>query len=224
MRGAGITCERLNAPHLRRSRPGACAQGLIPPFPSKTFPSHYTIVTGLYPGASRHRLQQHVGRRDWRAIHDVGAIAKDPRWWGGEPLWVTAIKQGRRASSMFWPGSDVEIGGVRPSDWQPFDDNFPNGDRVKQVLDWLALPEAERPSFITLYFSDVDTAGHTYGPARGDAGGRRRARRVHRRLVAGLEKLGVLTADQLIVASDHGISPQAIDRKVFIDDYVDLEP
>jgi len=65
---------------------------------------------------------------------------------------------------MFWPGSEVEIGGVRPAHWKPFDDNFPNRQRVQQVLDWLALPERERPSFITLYFSDVDTAGHTFGP------------------------------------------------------------
>ena len=101
--------------------------------------------------------------------------AKDPRWWGGEPLWVTAIRQGRRASSMFWPGSEVAIGGVRPTEWKPFDDNFPNTDRVAQVLTWLSLPEAERPSFITLYFSDVDTAGpHVRAGRVGDDRRRRR--------------------------------------------------
>ena len=126
---------------------------------------------------------------------------------------------------MFWPGSDVAIGGVRPTDWLPYDHNNPNGDRVAQVLAWLARPEAERPSFMTLYFSDVDTAGHTYGPGTRRSAGRRRGTRcAHRRLVAGLEELGVLRQTTLIVASDHGMSQQAVDRKIFIDDYLDLCP
>ena len=65
---------------------------------------------------------------------------------------------------MFWPTADAEIDGVRPSYWQKYDGGFPNGKRVEKVLEWLKLPEAERPHFITLYFSDVDSAGHSFGP------------------------------------------------------------
>jgi predicted AlkP superfamily pyrophosphatase or phosphodiesterase len=38
------------APNLRAlMQRGVRAQNLIPSFPTKTFPNHYTIVTGLYP-------------------------------------------------------------------------------------------------------------------------------------------------------------------------------
>jgi predicted AlkP superfamily pyrophosphatase or phosphodiesterase len=157
--------DRADVPNLKAlAKRGIRSQGLVPSFPSKTFPNHYTLVTGLYPDhhgiISNNIWDPIIGERFTMSAE----TAKDPRWWGGEPLWVTAIRQGQRASSMFWPGSEAAITGVRPTDWKPFDDNFPNKDRVAQVLKWLSLPEAERPSFITLYFSDVDDAGHTYGP------------------------------------------------------------
>jgi predicted AlkP superfamily pyrophosphatase or phosphodiesterase len=148
--------------------------------------------------------------------------AKDTRWWGGEPLWVTAIRQGRRASSMFWPGSDVEIAGVRPTDWRAYDHGFPNADRVKQVLAWLARPEAQRPAFITLYFSDVDSAGHVFGPDAPET--LRAAERLDALigdLVAGIDAQGLADRTTLVVVSDHGMSPQAADRRIFLDDYVD---
>ena len=92
------------------------------------------------------------------------AVLADPRWWGGEPIWNTAEMQGRKAGAMFWPGSETVIGGRQATYWTPFNDDMPNGDRVKRVLGWLTLPESERPSFVTLYFSDVDNAGHSFGP------------------------------------------------------------
>ena len=159
--------QRLKAPHLKAlAARGVLSQGLIPAFPSKTYPNHFTIVTGLYPEhhgiVANNMVDAAISPEPFSM---TARISKDPRWWGGEPLWVTAISQGLRASSMFWPGSDVPIGGIRPTDWVPYDHNKPNGDRVAQVLAWLARPEADRPSFVTLYFSDVDTAGHTYWPA-----------------------------------------------------------
>ena len=200
------------------------SQGLIPSFPSKTFPNHFTIVTGLYPEhhgiVANNMVDAAIGSEPFSM---TAGISKDPRWWGGEPMWVTAVSQGLRASSMFWPGSEVPIGGVRPTDWMPYDGTKPNRDRVAQVLAWLARPEAERPSFVTLYFSDVDAAGHTYGPgARETLAAAEGLDAYIGRLVAGLEKLGVLEQTTLIVVSDHGMSQQAVDRKVFIDDYLDL--
>ena len=88
--------------------------------------------------------------------------ARDPRWWGGEPVWVTAMRQGQLSASMFWPGSEVR--GRQPSYWRSFDDAVPDGERVSQVLEWLALPSDRRPSFVTVYFSAVDDAGHDHGP------------------------------------------------------------
>jgi predicted AlkP superfamily pyrophosphatase or phosphodiesterase len=201
---------------------GVRSEGLIPPFPSKTYPSHYTIVTGLYPAhhgiISNNMWDDTIGER----FTMQAPTSKDPRWWGGEPIWATAVKQGRRAASMFWPGADVEIGGVRPTEWKPYDDYFPNDDRVKQVLVWLALPEERRPSFVTLYFSDVDTAAHAYGPdAPETLAAATKLDGLLGAVVRGIEAQGLADRTTVIVVSDHGLSQQALDRKIFLDDYVD---
>jgi len=216
--------DRASTPamHALAAR-GVRAEGLIPPFPSKTYPSHYTIVTGLYPAhhgiISNNMWDESIGERFTMSA----ATSRDPRWWSGEPLWVTAIRQGRRAMSMFWPGSEVEIDGVRPTEWRPFDDSFPNESRVQQVLDWLALPEGQRPQFITLYFSDVDTAAHTYGPLAPETlDAVSKIDGLIGRLVAGVAAAGLDDRTNLMVVSDHGLSQQALDRKIFIDDYVDM--
>ena len=127
--------DRAEVPHLRAlAARGVRADGLIPSFPSKTFPNHYTLVTGLYP--ERHGIVSNV-------IVDPGfpqrftmasQTAKTARWWGGEPLWNTAMLQGRRAASMFWPGSEAPIGGLRPTYWRPYDEAMPNAARIAQVL------------------------------------------------------------------------------------------
>ena len=87
----------------------------------------------------------------------------DAMWWGGEPIWNAVERAGGRAAPLFWPGAEAPIGGLRPTYWTPYDHERPNDDRVDQVLAWLQSPQ--RPSFLTLYFSDVDSAGHSFGPA-----------------------------------------------------------
>ncbi len=216
--------DRANTPNLRAlAARGVRAEGLIPSFPSKTIPNHFTIVTGLYPAhhgiISNTMWDDAIGERFTMSA----PTALDSRWWGGEPVWATAIKQGRRASTMFWPGSEVDIGGIRPTDFKAFDVNFPNGDRVKQVLVWLARPEGERPSFITLYFDDVDTAGHDYGPnAPQTLATAARLDGLLGNLLAGIAASGLADRINVIVVSDHGMSQQALDRKIFLDDYIDL--
>src|SRR3954468_9680589 len=157
--------ERQPAPNLKAlAARGVRATKLIPSFPVLTFPNHYTIATGLYP--EHHGI---VGN----SMHDPSVpdrftmsseTAKDARWWGGEPIWVTAVGQGRKAATMFWPGTEAAIDGFRPTYWKPYDKSFATLDRVKQVLEWLALPAPEQPALISLYFEEVDTAGHDFGP------------------------------------------------------------
>ncbi len=215
--------DRADVPNMKAlAKRGIRSQGLIPSFPSKTFPNHYTLVTGLYPDhhgiISNNMWDSGIGERFTMSAE----TAKDSRWWGGEPLWVTAIRQGQRASSMFWPGSEVEIGGVRPTDWKPFDDNFPNRERVNQVLTWLSLPEAQRPSFITLYFSDVDDAGHTFGPDAWETlDAAEKLDEELGALIEGIQARGLTGRTTIIATADHGMSQQAVNRKIFIDDYVD---
>ena len=216
--------DRAEVPHLRAlAARGVRADGLIPPFPSKTFPSHYSLVTGLYP--ERHGIVSNV-------IVDPGfpqrftmgsATAKTARWWGGEPLWNTAMLQGRHAASMFWPGSEAPIGGLRPTYWKPFDDSMPNAARVAQVLEWLALPADRQPAFITLYFSDVDTAGHAHGPDSAEV--RQAAVRLDRmlgELINGAGRLNLMDRLNVVVVSDHGMSQLSDRRLIYLEDYLDL--
>ena len=217
--------QRLKTPHLKAlADRGVLSQGLIPSFPSKTYPNHYTIVTGLYPEHHGIVSNNMIDLSISDELFTMSApIARDARWWGGEPMWVTAITQGLRASSMFWPGSEAEIAGVRPTDWMPYEHTKPNGDRVQQVLMWLARPAAERPSFITLYFSDVDSAGHTYGPgARETLAAAEGLDHYIGRLMDGIAALGLRDQTTVIVVSDHGMSLQAVERKIFVDDYLDM--
>ena len=216
--------DRANVPNLRAlASRGVRAEGLIPSFPSMTFPSHYTIVTGLYP--ERHGIiSNNIVDPGFGERFSMSAdTANDPRWWGGEPLWVTAIRQRRRAASMFWPGSEAPISGVHPTYWKPFDDAVPNAARVKQVLEWLALPPDEQPSFVTVYFSDVDTAGHDFGPESTEV--LHAASRLDQALgdlVTGIQKLRLLDRTSVIVVSDHGMSQQSDSRIILLDDYLDL--
>ena len=158
--------ERFAPPTLLRlAAEGVRADGLVPQFPSKTFPNHYTLVTGL-------TLPHHgIVSNNMRAPGIPGTfsmsnrdVQADPRWWGGEPIWNTVERQGKVAAAMFWPGSEAVIGGRQATYWRAFDNDLPNRDRVNQIIEWLKLPEGQRPSFLTLYFSDLDDAGHGWGP------------------------------------------------------------
>jgi predicted AlkP superfamily pyrophosphatase or phosphodiesterase len=215
--------DRADAPNLEAlAQRGVRADALIPVFPSKTFPVHYTIVTGLYP--EHHGIIGNVisDRTIGQLFTMSSATARDPRWWGGEPVWNTARRQGLRTASMFWPGSDVAIGGHHPHDWHPYSRNFPNRERVKQVLDWLARPEPARPSFVTLYFSDVDAAGHDAGPDSRDVlAAAARIDRLIGELTAGIDRLGLSDRVTLVVVSDHGMASISRDRRIFIERYLD---
>jgi predicted AlkP superfamily pyrophosphatase or phosphodiesterase len=203
---------------------GVLSEGLIPGFPSKTFPNHYTMVTGLYP--DRHGIVSNTmldpalpGRFSLSNV----SVQQDTRWWGGVPLWVTAEQQGRIAATMFWPGSDVEIAGDRPTLWRRFDNKVSNNERVDQILAWLRQPEAAQPTFYTLYFEEIDVAGHDFGPEFPQM--RPAVEHVDQamaRLARGLETAGLTTRTNLVVVSDHGMAQNAQDRVIFLEDYVPL--
>ena len=216
--------QRFSPPALTAlAAEGVHAEGLIPQFPSKTFPNHYTLVTGL-------RLAHHGIVSNNMVAPDIPGrfsmgnreVLVDPRWWGGEPLWNTVERQGKVAAAMFWPGSETLIGGRQATYWKRFDDHYPNTDRVKQILEWLTLPEGKRPSFLTLYFSDVDSAGHDGGPE--SALVREAVLRVDQSigaLVAGVKAMGLAGRVHYVVVSDHGMAQIPKDHFIVLDDYVD---
>jgi Type I phosphodiesterase / nucleotide pyrophosphatase len=216
--------DRLEAPALRGlAARGVRSEGLIPVFPTLTFPNHYTLVTGLRP--ARHGIVSNTmldPAIPGRFSLSNTAVTGNPAWWGGEPIWHTATGQGVKSGTMFWPGSDVAIGGKYPTYWRQFQHTLPPAERTNQVLEWLRLPEGERPGLITLYYSDVDSAGHDGGP---DSEAVREAvERVDHelgRLVEGVEALGLASRVHWIIVSDHGMAPLSADRLIQLDDYVD---
>ena len=216
--------DRQPSPNLRAlAARGIRATAMIPSFPVLTFPNHYTIATGLYP--EHHGI---VGNN----IRDASmpdrftmssATARDGRWWGGEPVWATAIRQGLRAATLFWPGTEAAIGGVRPTYWKPFDKARGTLDRVEQALAWLALPAAEQPSFVSLYFEEVDTAGHDFGPDSPElATAVAHLDQALGALVAGVHRLGLDDRTTLVVVSDHGMTPTSYDRVIYLDALIDM--
>ena len=216
--------DRYPSPNLHRLSTQGVRAPLVPVFPSKTFPNHYSIVTGLYPehdGVVENTMYD-PSIDAFFQISDSAAVA-DARWWGGEPLWVTVERQGQIAASCFWPGSEAAIEGVRPHYWLHYDVRVPDSTRVRQVLDWLALPVTARPTFVTLYFSEVDHAGHESGPESPAV-----ARAIVQvdqaigRLLDGLDAQGLRDQVDVIVVADHGMSPISPDSVVALDDYLSL--
>ena len=218
--------QKYDAPTLKLlAAAGVHAKRMTPSFPSLTFPNHYTIVTGLRP--EHHGI---VGNTFYDPALQASFVFKshessiDSRWWeGGEPIWITAEKQGVRSACFFWPGSEAAIHGTRAGLYQPFDKGLTSAQRVDGLLAWLGLPPEKRPRLATLYFNIVDDAGHTYGPDAPETGNAiKAADDAVARLLDGLAKLGLRESASLVIVSDHGMEPTSPDRTILLDDYVSL--
>ena len=144
---------------------GSYAKSLLPVFPSKTFPNHLSIITGLYP--ENHGIIANFfynnNTYDFYAINDEKSKTNSS-WYQGEPIWIDLEKYSIKTASYFWPGSDVFFSKKKPSYYFPYKHNVSNKNRTQQIIDWLKLPQNKRPHFLSLYFSTVDSAGHHYGP------------------------------------------------------------
>ncbi|QHL90650.1 alkaline phosphatase family protein [Sphingomonas changnyeongensis] len=224
--------ERGVTPVLSRlARQGATGP-MRPAFPSKTFPNHWTLVTGLRP--DRHGIVANVMEDARRPDEQFTMASDDPFWWNeAEPIWVAAERAGVRTATMFWPGSNVGWGGTkpaaryapvesgsRPADWVQFNQAVTGVQRVNAVLDWLRRPPAIRPGFITLYFDTVDTAGHEFGPddPRTNAAIAALDRDIGL-LIDGLARLGARA--NLVIVADHGMAATSSARVIALDRIVD---
>lgn len=202
---------------------GVSAEWLEVVFPSFTFPSHYSIVTGLGParhGIVANRMYDPQTGRTFSLSNNAEVASS--LWWGGEPIWVTAERQGLTAATLFWPGSEAEIAGYRPTHWARYQQDMSHERRVARVLDWLDGPEP--PDFITLYFSKVDSMGHQYGPDSPQV--EEALRDVDRHLALlfdGLEKRGLQDSAHILLVSDHGMAAVSEERTVYLDDYIDID-
>lgn len=199
---------------------GVQASALIPSFPSKTFPNHYTIATGLYPGD--HGITGNAffdpARQAWYRLSDMKAV-RDGTWYGGEPIWVTAERNGVRTGAYFWTGSEAAIAGIRPSYYETYDGKVPNAARVNGVISWLRKPAGERPHLVLLYFSDVDDTTHRYGPdAPQTAVAVASVDRALRQLMDSISALPFADSVNLVLVSDHGMAKVRADKPMAVSD------
>lgn len=200
---------------------GVRADSMLPVQPAKTFPNHYTIATGLYPG--EHGIVANTfydaERAAWYSPANRAAV-EDGTWYRGEPIWVTAQRQGLRTGTMFWIGSEADVGGVRPNYWKRFDAAMPDEARVDTVLSWLRLPDAQRPRLLTLYFEMTDDAGSRYGPSSPEANAAvARADSMLGRLINGARTLPFADRINYVVVSDHGMADTR--DAVFLAEHID---
>ena len=194
---------------------------MIPSFPTKTFPNHYTIATGLYP--------EHHGIVD-NNVCDFGVTftivnrdeVQNSRWWLGEPIWVTSEKQNVRSAAYFFVGTEAEIMGECPSIWKQYDGKIPNTERVDTVLSWLDLPKKDRPRMITMYFSDTDDAGHGYSPESDEV--RNAVTKVDGEIKHLIDGLAIRKIDKkvnVIIVSDHGMATVDQRNAIIMDNFLD---
>ncbi|KAG5225527.1 hypothetical protein OIU78_023742 [Salix suchowensis] len=192
--------------------------GLIPVFPSLTFPNHYSIVTGLYP-AYHGIINNHF---DDPKTGEVFTMAShEPKWWLGEPLWETVANHGLKAAAYFWAGSEVHKGSwTCPQGFcMVYNGSVPFDERVDTVLSYFDLPTSEIPVFMALYFEDPDHQGHKVGPDDPEineavAG----IDRMIGKLIDGLEKRGVFEDVTIIMVGDHGMVGTCDKKLIFLDD------
>lgn len=205
---------------------GVRAESMRPVFPSLTFPNHYSIATGLYPREHGivHNHFPDSARDRWYHFWDRSSV-EDGSWYGGEPVWVTAEKNGMVAAACYFVGTEAAIQGVSPSHWYPFDASVAASDRVARVIDWLTWPADRRPHLITLYFEHVDTAGHDFG--RGSAELAAAVAEVDAnigRLLDAIGELGLADETYVLVVSDHGQASYVDPAASFVlGDHIDPE-
>jgi len=208
--------DRAKTPHIDELiRNGVQAEGLIPTFPSKTFPNHYSIVTGMHAGThglvdnsfkDQRYIQETYSPRNTKAV-------QDKKWYEGEAIWTTAKKNGLKTGSVFWVGSEAV--GKTPDYYLPFDDKLDNKRRIDILLEWLQKDEKERPQLLTLYYSDIDHAGHTYGPNSSEVISTvEDIDRIIGYLNAKLKTLPFYENIHLVLVSDHGMSQLSNERRI----------
>lgn len=204
---------------------GVLADYMIPVFPTKTFPNHYSIVTGLYT-ENTGIIANNMYDPEMDASFSLGnrEAVMDPRWYEGEPIWITAEKQDVRTATMFWPGSEAPIEDTYATRWMPYDDDLDYTARVDSIISWLQVEDDTAPGFLTLYFSKVDTYGHRYGTdSDSTAAAVREIDGYLGYLVDNLKETGHWDGLNILITSDHGMADISEERVIVLDDIISMD-
>ncbi|XP_069030126.1 ectonucleotide pyrophosphatase/phosphodiesterase family member 1 [Embiotoca jacksoni] len=199
---------------------GTTAPYIRPVYPTKTFPNHYSIVTGLYP-ESHGIVDNKMYDVDRNAFFSLKTDEKFiSNWYQGEPVWVTAMRQKLKAGTFFWPGSDVAINGMFPNFYKKYDKTITFEDRLLTLFEWLSLPQEKRPDFYTLYLDEPDTSGHRYGPGSIAVGkALEYVDRILGKLMDGLTMRDLQHCVNIMIISDHGMEEASCERASYVSTY-----
>ncbi|GAB5410113.1 MAG: ectonucleotide pyrophosphatase/phosphodiesterase [Balneolaceae bacterium] len=215
--------ETPNFDKLAKS--GVLGEGLIPIFPSKTFPNYYAIATGLYPennGFIANRMYDEEMGLSF-SMGDRNQV-ENPDWWKGEPIWNTVEKAGKKAGTMFWVGSEAPVQNMRPTFWKNYDGRMPNEARIDSVLSWMTLGSEKEIDFGTLYFSFVDSQGHRYGTDSEEIIlAIQEADKLIGYLIQKLTEKDLLDSTNILIVSDHGMVNVSDDRLVVLDEFINTK-
>jgi predicted AlkP superfamily pyrophosphatase or phosphodiesterase len=219
----GFRWDYLNrdlTPNLEKVRnDGVSALSLRPAFPSKTFPNHLSIITGMYPvnhGIIANTIYDSNRDRLYK-LSDSNEV-RDPYWYQGEAFWETAERHGVKTASFYWPGSEVTLGYRRPSYHKNYKHTYPYEERIDGVIEWLQLPAQDRPHFITLYMHETDDFGHHFGPNHEEINKAiKRLDDMAGLLLEKLSSIGMKDSVNVIFVSDHGMTDVSKDRFINIE-------
>ncbi|XP_048364554.1 ectonucleotide pyrophosphatase/phosphodiesterase family member 2 [Sphaerodactylus townsendi] len=181
---------------------GTHAPYMRPVYPTKTFPNLYTLATGLYPES--HGI---IGNSMYDPVFDAtfslrGREKFNHRWWGGQPLWITAAKQGVKAGTFFWSTM------------------IPHERRILTILQWLTLQDNERPYAYAFYSEQPDIAGHRYGPFNSEMSHPLRdIDKILGQLMDGLKQLNLHRCVNIIFVGDHGMEDATCERTEYLSNY-----
>lgn len=198
--------EKHGAPNLKAmAAKGVRAQKLMPVYPTKTFPNHISIITGLLPVNHGIVDNNFCDKARKNECYSMGKGMRDSTWVNGIPLWNLAKMQGLKSATYLWPESDARFNGMTPDYYFHYSKYSEYQGRVDQIIQWLSLPKAQRPRFVASYFSLVDSMGHEFGP---DAPQTRDAVKQLDELMGQLQtRLSKLEQEiNLVIVSDHGMA------------------
>lgn len=218
--------DSCHTPHLDAfTRQGLISEALLPVFPTKTFPNHYSIVTGLYPdrhGIVANKMYDPV-LESWFEIGPNSRATRDPAWFEGEAIWTTAKRQGLKTATLFWPGSDAAPEEYHPDLHKYYDGKMSFQARVDTIISWLSLKPPMRPDFVCTYFESPDKEGHKFGPFALQT--KKAVESIDQyigTLVTQLDAIGMSDSVNVLIVSDHGMIALDHKKTIFLDDYLDL--
>ena len=215
-----------SSPNIDAIAQNGVAAAMYPSYPASTFPNHYAIATGLVPDHNG-LVNNSFWAPDMNGFYSISGKNKSvPGYFLGEPIWLTAQRQGLKSGIVYWVGSDVAVQDKYPTYWRKYGESpmLTYEERVDEALNFLNLPDKDRPRLIMLYFDEPDHSGHAYGPMSPQV--RDAVKRVDDmigRLRNGIAQSRLASGIDLIVLADHGMTEISPERFVNLYDYIDKD-